>query len=73
MGSDQRANEFKAGFIGAEDVSGEADMEPRAFDGGKHLRVSLIAAIENGDHLACHNVPAGDLPDRRLEAFEWLI
>jgi len=34
-------------FIGAEDIGGEPNPEFGALDGGEHLRISLISAIEN--------------------------
>ena len=73
MGSDQRADELEADFVGTEDVGGEPNVEFGALDGGKHLRVSFIAAIQSRDHLADRHVLTGDFPDGDLEPLERVI
>ena len=45
-------------------------LDFRALDGGDHLRVALIAALENRDHLADRHLLSGDIPDGDLEALD---
>jgi hypothetical protein len=68
MGPDQCTNELQTEFIGAEDIGGEPNPEFGALDGGEHLRISLISAIENPAYLADFDVLAGDVPDGDLQA-----
>jgi hypothetical protein len=68
MGPDQCTNELQTEFIGAEDIGGEPNPEFGALDGGEHLRISLISAIENPAYLADFDVLAGDVPDGDLQS-----
>ena len=72
-GSRQSVDELHADHVGAEDVAAEPDMVFRALDRGQHLRVGLIAAIENRSHLAGRQFAAGDSADSGFQAIERFI
>ena len=48
-------------------------MDFRALDRGQHLRVGLVAAIENRSHLAGRQFAAGDSADSGFQAIERFI
>jgi len=73
MGSDQRADELQADFVGPEDVGGKPNVIFRALDGGEHLRVGLIAAMQGRNHFAGRQVLTGDFPDGDLEPLERVV
>ena len=67
LGADQRVDEGAAGRVGAEDVARQAHAHTRGVDGGDHLRIGVVAILDQVDGIAVLGQALGELPSGLFE------